>query len=79
MNYVKPTHETTWPAIDQSLSELEWRLRYGDAQLDPQSQAAKDRMAAASVLAAYRELVTMTEANRRPVIRALRRACKAAD
>lgn len=72
MNYVKPTPDTCWPAVDASLSELEWRLRYAaGAHLS-------DRLAAASVLDAYRELVNSTEVRRRVVIRALRKQQKEA-
>lgn len=72
MNYVKPTRETCWPAVDPSLSELEWRLRYAE------SVSLPDRLAAASVLEAYRELVNSTEVRRRVVIRALRKQQKEA-
>ena len=68
MNFVKPTHETTWPAVDEALGELEWRFRYAPEAVTPQ-----DLGCAASVLSAYRELVNASEPWRRVVIRALRK------
>ena len=71
MNFVKPTHETCWPAVDSDLSDLEWRLRHADGPFSDQ-----DHMAAATVIAAYRELVNATDEWRRFVIRALRKQQK---
>lgn len=80
MNYVKPTHETCWPAIDESLSELEWRLRYARPdEIGVTPLTAAERVAAASVLSAYRELVNASEPWRRVVIRALRKQATAPE
>jgi hypothetical protein len=45
---------TLWPVPGEELAELEWRMRYGTALLQ------EDRLAAASVINAYRYLLTAT-------------------
>ena len=57
----------TWPVPDDGLAELEWRLRYG-------TPTRSDLLTAASVMAAYRQLIEATEAQRNRVVRALREA-----
>lgn len=54
-----------WPALGDTLDRLERTLIAGEVSRDT-------ALAAARVLAAYRHLVAMTEASRRPVVRALR-------
>lgn len=62
--------EMVWPTpMDEPDNSLEWRLRYGLPE-----QLVKDRMLAASIVSAYRELITCPRAKRDQVIRALRRA-----
>lgn len=55
-----------WPIPDGDMSELEWRLRHG-------IPTEADVMAAAGVIAAYRQMVNDPEKKRRVVIRHLRR------
>lgn len=60
----------TWPTpMDDPDNSLEWRLRYALPE-----QLVKDRYLAASIVSAYRELITMPEKRRRIVVRELRRA-----
>lgn len=62
----------TWPtAMDLPDDSLEWRLRYGS---DP--QLVKDRYCAASIVSAYRQLITLPRKAREEVIRELRAAIK---
>lgn len=42
--------EMAWPAPDAAMSQLEWNLRYG-------SVTENDKLAAASVIAAYSALI----------------------
>lgn len=60
----------SWPlAGGAALDELEWRLRHAPDGLD-----ASDAVRAATVLAAYRELVACPRAKRERVVRHLRAA-----
>ena len=61
----------TWPTAGKANGELEWRLRHA-----PETLLAEDLMSAASVLAAYQELVCCPETKRRAVVRRLREAAK---
>lgn len=58
--------DMTWPAGGKPLDDLEWALRYGDAPMEM-------RLRAASVCAAYRELLLCTDVKRKRVARTLRR------
>jgi hypothetical protein len=59
-----------WPTpMDGRESSLEWRLRYGTAE-----QLAHDRYCAASIVAAYRELIRLPAKQRKAVIHDLRKA-----
>lgn len=53
-----------WPAADASLDELEWTLRYG-------TPSRADVLDAASVLAAYRQMVGSNERTRAVTVRVL--------
>ena len=55
----------SWPALD-NLADLEWQLRYGNPEAV--------RFAAASVVAAYQQMVRDPRTKRDAVIRCLRRA-----
>lgn len=57
----------TWPTAGERCGDREWTLRH--AAPNP-----SDLMVAASVMAAYRELVTCPRSKREAVIRQLRRA-----
>jgi len=75
--YVVLDGGATWPTPmdgDADEDSLEWRLRYGkpDAVL-------RRRYHAASIVNAYRELITMPAAKRNKVIASLRRAIKPGD
>lgn len=60
----------TWPLpMDNPDGGLEWRLRYANPE-----QLVKDRYLAASVVSAYRELLTCPVKQRNKVIAILRRA-----
>lgn len=56
----------TWPVPGARLSDAEHRLRHREA-------TREDVLLAASVVAAYRQLVTDTEAKRRVVVRKVRK------
>jgi len=65
----------TWPTpMDHPDGGLEWRLRYAGSE-----QLIKDRYLAASVVSAYRELITCPAKRRNEVIRELRKAMKASQ
>lgn len=57
----------TWPLPGERMGEVEWQMRYGE----PDKQ---DRMLAASIIAAYRQMVGDTSEKRAAVVRALRKA-----
>lgn len=60
-----------WPHPDDP-QEVEWSLRYGTPD-------ARQRMIAASMVAAYRHLVTNSGRTRNALIAALRKAMKEVD
>ena len=63
----------TWPTpMDLPDDSLEWRLRYANDE-----QLVKDRFCAASIVSAYRQLITLPRKVREEVIRDLRAAIKA--
>lgn len=59
--------DMTWPAPGEELSEVEWHLRYGGV-------TRSDLVVAASVIAAYRELISAPRRKRERVIRGIRAA-----
>lgn len=61
--------DMTWPRPCDRLGELVWTLSWG-------KPTRSDRLLAASVISAYQELIRLTDRERRPIIRALRRAKK---
>jgi hypothetical protein len=64
----------TWPTpMDLPDDSLEWRLRYAN-----DNQLVKDRFCAASIVSAYRQLITLPRKAREEVIRELRAGIKAA-
>ena len=66
--YVALTRGGTWPTpMDHPDSSLEWRLRYA-----PDNQLPNDRLLAASVVSAYRQLIMLPQKERNAVIRELR-------
>jgi hypothetical protein len=70
--------DMTWPLANDAIGDVEWVLRYAP------EVSGTDRFIAASVLAAYRELVHCPRAKREAVIRRLRQAerefpCKETD
>ena len=63
---------TRWPnPLDEWASELEVRLRYDTGG------SVEDRLMAASLIAAYRELVRCPEKKRETVVRGLKEAARA--
>lgn len=62
---------TVWPCPGKRMTELEWTLRYTE------HPSVSDRLCAASIIAAYRELVMATGERRAKVVGQLRRAVKA--
>jgi hypothetical protein len=58
--------EMTWPLPDEGMDELEWRLRYAG------EVPKTDRLVAASILSAYRELVACNRRKRELVVRELK-------
>jgi hypothetical protein len=63
---------TLWPPVDERAGEIEWRLRHA-----PILVTDSDRMVAASLIAALRELVVCPAKKRELVIRALKEAGRA--
>jgi len=61
-------NEMAWPRAGNYGGDVEWRLRHARDHVTP-----SDMVMAASILAAYRELVHCPERKRRLVVRALRR------
>ena len=67
----------TWPTPmygQDGEGGLEWRLRYANDE-----QLVKDRFCAASVVAAYGELIMLPEKERNAVIRDLRAAMRSSQ
>ena len=60
-------NDMTWPRAGNYGGDVEWRLRHAREHVTP-----SDMVVAASILAAYRELVHCPERKRRLVVRALR-------
>lgn len=58
-----------WPIPDRGAAELEWRLRYGLGTPD-----RSDLLAAASIVAAYAQMVRDPQSKRNAVVRCLREA-----
>ncbi len=65
--YTKIGADMIWPSYDQG--EHEWRLRHGTPE-----QVVKERMIAASIVAAYREFIQMPQKQRNAICKALREA-----
>lgn len=66
--YRKLPDETVWPTPgDDPDGGLEWRLRYA-----PESLTRQDQLVLASIVAAYRELLTCPMRRRNDVVRGLR-------
>jgi hypothetical protein len=63
--YIPVGEQMIWPMP----CDLEWTLRYGVPSMS-------ERYRAASIVAAYTELIECTEAKRRKVIRVLRKALR---
>lgn len=64
---------TRWPnPLDEWASELEHRLKYPEHH--PEAKPREDALVAASILAAYRELVRCPERKRETVVRGLKEA-----
>lgn len=59
--------DMTWPVPGARLDEAEHRLRHGEA-------TREDVLLAASVMAAYRQMMTDPETKRRTVVRQVREA-----
>lgn len=60
----------TWPAPCERISEIEWRLRNYEPDA---SLSMEDRLVAASVIAAYRDLIYKPIARRNSIMRELRK------
>ena len=58
-----------WPAPCARMDEIEWRLRYGQP-------THVDQMGAASIIAAYRQMVSDPQTKRNMVISELRKGPK---
>ena len=61
--------DMTWPAPCARMNEIEWQLRFGEL-------SRADRVAAASIIAAYRQMVSDPQPKRNMVISALRKGIK---
>lgn len=59
----------TWPAACDRAGDVQWLLRYG-----PEALSMADRLVAASIVAAYCDLVTCDRDKRNRVVREVRRA-----
>lgn len=60
--------DMTWPSPEHA-GDLEYKLRYSSEYI-----TRGDQLVAASILAAYRELVSMTAERRRRIVRLIREA-----
>lgn len=67
MSLYQRIDDMTWPAPGDALDDLEWRLRHGDSVARVGAACT-----AASVVAAYRELVLCPRVKRERIVRALR-------
>ena len=66
--------ETTWPTPmdgDETRESVEWILRHGTPE-----QVVKFRMLAASIISAYRHMISLPQIHRNNVVRDLRRAIR---
>ena len=66
-SYTRVGEEMTWPSYEQG--ELEWQLRHGT-----EGQVIAARVKLASIVAAYRELIGLTQNRRNEICRAIREA-----
>lgn len=70
--FVSRDNGTVWPTpMDHPDGGLEWRLRYAADE-----HLAKDRYTAASIVSAYRQLISLPQKERNAVIRDIRAAIK---
>jgi hypothetical protein len=58
-----------WPSYNRAVSEIEWKLRHA-----PESMTKGEKLAAASVIAAYMQMIGDTQRKRNAVCKALREA-----
>lgn len=65
-------NDMTWPSYDQD--DLEWQLRYGREQ-----DVIESRLRLASIVAAYKALIELTQSRRNMICKALRNAKEAED
>lgn len=64
-SYYKHFNGMCWPVASEEMGELEWRLRYS-------SITEGEKMVVASVMSAYRELLSLPQNKRNEIIKELR-------
>ena len=72
--YIIRDDETTWPTPmdgDETRESVEWILRHGTPE-----QVVKFRMLAASIISAYRHMISLPRTQRDQIIRDLRKATR---
>lgn len=67
--HTKVGPEMTWPSYNEAVSEVEWKLRHA-----PESMTRSDQLTAASVIAAYMQMIGDTQKKRNAVCKSLREA-----
>lgn len=67
MNIWRHFGDRTWCAPCEDMFDLEWRLRHRE------TVDKRDALAAASIINCYRQMVSMSERERRDVLREVRR------
>lgn len=65
--YRKIADGSCWPCPGESMNELDWRLRH-----DPERLTRSDKVMAASIISAYRKLVSLPRVRRDAIVRELR-------
>lgn len=68
-NYYHHFDGMCWPLPSEALGGLSWRLRHA-----PETITDEQKLVLASTVDAYRELIVISDAHRRPIVRALRKA-----
>ena len=72
MSLYQKIDDMTWPVPCRKMDNLEWQLRYGLPSME-------DRLAAASLIAAYKQMIFDPQAKRRMIVSALRRGAYCDD
>ncbi len=67
-SFVPVGEDMVWPSIKECITDIAWKLRWS-----PNSLTFQDKVVAASVISAYRDLVSTTQKKRNLVCREIQK------